>query len=72
MESQLKTRPLENPYQTYKQGDWEWRVLRHYQRPAGEAKNASARVFCAVQSPFTFGSWEYGDTYCGDIPGYEP
>ena len=27
-----KSRPKENPYATYKLGDWEWRVLKTYQR----------------------------------------
>ena len=70
MESQLKTRPLENPYETYKEGGREYRVLKHYQFPANEAKNPYARVFCAVRSPYTSGGWDYGDTYCMDIPGY--
>jgi hypothetical protein len=63
-----QTRPLDNPYETYKSGDWEWKVLKHYQSPENEAKNKYARVFCAVKSPFTYGSYEYGDVYLRDIP----
>jgi hypothetical protein len=67
-----KTRKVDDPYETYYgAGDWEWRVLKHYQTADKERQNPYARVFCAVKSPFTFGSWEYGDTYCKDIPGYE-
>jgi len=65
-----KRRDVEKPYEVYTAGDWEWRVLKHYQSPEGERKNKFARVLCAVQSPFTFGTYEYGDTYCKDIPGY--
>ena len=68
---QAKTRPVDNPYQTYTQGDWEWRVLKHYQTPEKERENQYARVFCAVRSPMTWGAWEYGDTYCHDIPSYK-
>jgi hypothetical protein len=61
---------VDEPYETYVLGDWEWRVLKHNCSPAGEMKNPYASVFCAVRSPYTFGGWEYGDTYCQDIPGY--
>lgn len=65
-----KTRKLENPYEIYKNGDWEWRVLKHYQAPDAEKKNQYARVFCAVKSNMTYGSYEYGDTYLKDILSY--
>ena len=70
MESNKKTRPVSNPYETYVDPalpGWEWRVLKHYQNPIQEEKNPYARVFCAVKSPFTFGSWEYGDTYIKEL-----
>lgn len=62
-----KSRKVDNPYMTFVYGDWEWRVLKSYQ-----ADNAKpyARAFMAVRSPYTFGSWEYGDTYWSDIPEY--
>ena len=30
-------------------------------------ENPYARWFCAVKSPNTYGSWEYGDTYARDV-----
>lgn len=70
-----KTRPIDNPYETYtcihpEWGEIERRVLKHYQTPKGEMENPYARVFCAVRSALTYGSWELGDVYCRDIPGY--
>ena len=62
-----KTRDVEKPYETWKAGDWEWRVLKKYQAPDKEADNPNAIWFCAVKSPFTFGRWSYGDTYIHDI-----
>jgi hypothetical protein len=64
-----KTREVENPYAIFTLADWEWRVLQRYQTPEGEKKNPNAVWFCAVRSPMTSGSWEYGDTYIRDIPG---
>jgi hypothetical protein len=64
-----KTREVSNPYLIIVQGDWEWRVLKRYQSAENETKNPYAVWFCAVQSPNTFGSWDYGDTYISDIPG---
>lgn len=66
-----KTRKVDDPYETYVQGDWEWRVLKHNLSPESEKKNPYASVFCAVRSPYTFGSWEYGDVYIRDIPGFD-
>lgn len=63
-----KTRSVENPYHIVVAGDWEWRVLKRYQSPDGERANPYARWYCAVKSPLTYGSWEYGDTYISDIP----
>ena len=63
-----KTRPLDNPYEVWRNNSgWEWRILKRYQSPENEAKNPYARVMCAVKSPFTYGSFEYGDTYIRDI-----
>jgi hypothetical protein len=65
-----KTRNVDNPYEIYRSyllPDWEWRVLKKYQSPENEAKNPYARWFCAVKSPMTYGSWEYGDTYFSEI-----
>jgi hypothetical protein len=65
-----KTRKVDNPYETYRSyilPNWEWRVLKKYQSPENEKKNPYTRWFCAVKSPYTYGSWEYGDTYIKDI-----
>jgi len=65
-----KQRDVENPYHIYRAlylPNWEWRVLKKYQSPKGEATNSYARWFCAVKSPCTYGDWEYGDTYISDI-----
>lgn len=63
-----KSRKVEAPYASVKVADWEWRVLKAYKSLASELKDPCARWFCAVRSPMTFGSWEYGDTYCRDVP----
>lgn len=65
-----KTRDVEQPYEIWRNGDWEWRVLKKYQTPEKEEKNEYARWFCAVKSPMTYGSWEYGDTYVKDVKQY--
>ena len=66
-----KTRPVDNPYEIWTcespDGVWEWRVLKKWQKPSKEAENPYARWFCAVMSPHTYGSWEYGDTYVRDV-----
>lgn len=61
----LKTRPVDNPYEVYKNlYGWEWRVLKKYQ---ADDHKPYARWFCAVMSPYTFGSWEYGDVYAQEV-----
>ncbi len=64
-----KTRDINNPYEIWQSfnGQWEWRVLKKYQSPEKERLNPYARWYCGVKSPFTFGSFEYGDTYIKDI-----
>ncbi len=64
-----KTRPTDKPYEiwTSTDGTWEWRVLKKYQAPSKETENQYARWFCAVKSPFTYGSFELGDVYVKDI-----
>lgn len=64
-----KTRKIDNPYEVWKAGDWEWRVLKKYQSPEKEAQNPYARWFCAVQSPFTMEGWEYGDVSASEVKG---
>ena len=64
-----KTREVDNPYEIWTNpfAGWEWRVLKKYQSPAMEASNPHARWFCAVKSPYTYDSWEYGDVYVKEI-----
>ena len=64
-----KTRKVDEPYEiwTHELSGFEWRVLKKYQNAENEAKNEYARWFCAVKSPMTWGSWEYGDVYVKDI-----
>jgi len=64
-----KSRPVTNPYEIWVEGGWEWRVLKKYQAPHKEKENPYARWFCAVKSPYTFGSYDMGDVYCRDIIG---
>lgn len=66
-----KTRPIENPYMTiYGPYGYECRVLKAYQQYANEVENRYARWFCAVRSPFTDGSWDYGDVYVAKVAPY--
>ena len=64
-----KTRDVDDPYEVWTSfdGTWEWRVLKKWQIPEKEKENPYARWFCAVKSPMTYGSWEYGDTYVKDV-----
>ena len=62
-----KTRKIDNPYEVWVSGNWEWRVLKKYQNEENEAKNQYARWFCGVASPFTYGQFELGDTYVNDV-----
>jgi len=62
-----KTRKVNNPYEIWVAGDWEWRVLKKYQSPEKEKQNPFARWFCAVKSPMTRGGYDMGDTYIKDI-----
>jgi hypothetical protein len=60
-----KTRPQDNPYEVWQSWDgWEWRVLKKYQI---DDNKPFARWFCAVKSPYTFGSYELGDCYVKDV-----
>ena len=62
-----KMRTKENPYEIWEGNGFEWRVLKKYQKPELEAKNPYARWFCAVSSPYTWGSFELGDVYVSEI-----
>jgi len=62
-----KTRAQEKPYAIYKQGPFEWRVLKTYKQPSTEAKDVYARWYLSTSSPHTYGSGELGDGYAKDI-----
>jgi len=64
-----KTRKVNEPYEVWRAGDWEWRVLKKNQSPEKEAANPYASWFCAVKSPYTFGSYDMGDTYVSEVKG---
>ena len=65
-----KTRPVDNPYEVWVNGDWTWKVLKKYQTPKREAQNPYARWLCAVSSPYTYGSYEMGDVYVKEITNH--
>ena len=76
-----KTVSVDEPYEIYvnEPSGFEWRVLKKYQTPKKEAENFEkakagavnyTRWFCAVKSPMTYGSWEYGDVYAQDVVTY--
>lgn len=67
IESQKKRREIDNPYEIWMGEGFEYRVLKKYQTPEKEADNPYARWYVAGKSPFTFGSWEYGDMYISEI-----
>lgn len=64
-----KTRKVDDPYEIWVSPTlgWEWRVLKKWQ---ADDDKEYARWFCAVKSPMTYGSWEYGDTYVSDIKNH--
>lgn len=65
--TQAKTRPLDDPYEIWVAGNWEWRVLKKWQ---ADDNKQYARWYCAVKSPMTYGSYEYGDVYVAEIKQY--
>ena len=68
-----KSRKVDNPYAIYRNSEgWEWRVLKTYQHPDNANGNHLARWFCAVSSPFTHGTYDYGDVYIKDVIGEKP
>jgi len=61
----LKERKIEDPYEIWRNSSgWEWRVLKKWQ---ADDNKPYARWFCAVKSPFTFGSYDLGDVYVSEI-----
>ena len=62
-----KMRKPGNPYEVWTNGfGWTWNVLKKWQNPIEEAKNANSRWFCFVTSPYC-PDGEMGDTYVRDI-----
>lgn len=56
-----RLRSIDKPYEIWqsKDANWIWKVLKK--------KNDGLIWHCAVQSPNTYGSWEYGDVYSNQI-----
>lgn len=61
-----KTRPSEDPYLVFENGDWQWKVLKSWQANNGKP---FARWFCEVSSPIVRAG-ELGDTYVSDVLSY--
>jgi hypothetical protein len=60
-----KMRKVDDPYEIWvNDSGWEWRVLKKHQI---DDNKPYARWLCAVKSPSTFGSYDYGDVYVNDI-----
>jgi hypothetical protein len=62
-----KTAKVESPHAIYVGGQFEYRVLKAYSTPAGEAKNRYARWFLGTRSPYTYGEFELGDDFVRDV-----
>lgn len=64
-----KSRDVTNPYEIWKYGTWEWRVLKKYQK---DETDPYARAFCAVSSTSDFDSvldYDLGDVYVREYEG---
>lgn len=59
-----KMRKIDQPYEIWKAGEWEWRVLKKWQT---NDDKPYARWFCGVRSPYTCGRFELGDVYVSEI-----
>jgi hypothetical protein len=53
-----KTRDVENPYATFTDGDFEYRIAKTYKLAKNEAADKYARWNVYARSPFTYNSWE--------------
>ena len=58
-----RTRPSNNPYEVWTDGQFTYKVLKKYQN---DDNKPYARAFLATSSPFTWGSEELGDGYIAD------
>ena len=63
MASLRKTRPVSDPYETWSNGLWEWRVLKFYKTRENTLADPYGRVFCEVTGWET----EMGDVYYKEI-----
>jgi hypothetical protein len=63
-----KSRKASDPYLVIEDGDgWTWRVLKAWQ---ADPDQPAARWLCEVDSPYTQGIPDLGDTYISEISGY--
>lgn len=62
-----KSRKPGNAYLVIIAGSWRWEILKMNGSLEKAMSNPYASAFCAVSSPNTFGSFDYGDTYLSDI-----
>ena len=58
-----KTRPIDNPYETWVVNSWTWKVLKKWQ---SDDNKPFGRWFCFVTSPLC-PEGEYGDVYVSEI-----
>ena len=58
-----KTRPVSDPYETWVQGSWTWKVLKFYKSRENTIADEYGRVFCEVTGWET----EMGDVYYKEI-----
>jgi hypothetical protein len=61
-----KTATKEAPHATYRHGSWVWKVLK-VNAPKKSPHSPYVSWMCAVQSPFTMGGWDMGDTYSAEV-----
>jgi hypothetical protein len=63
-----KTAKIEAPHAVFTNAQgWTWKVLKVNQPKKTPTARSYATWYCAVQSPFTYSSFEYGDTYAVDV-----
>ena len=63
-----KTRTAENPYATFKKGNFVSHVIRAYGKSAiAPEENVWASWYTVAKSDLTYGAYEYGDAYIKEI-----
>ena len=66
-----KTQKIETPWMIYRNNfGWEWRVLKFWKNPVATGFMSVGdydRLYCAVKSPHTYGSYDIGDVWFKDI-----